>query len=156
RFPTRTLVWTAGVRPHPILASTDLPLNARGRLTCTAALQVDGVDQAWAAGDAAAVPDLTASEPGTTSAPNPQHAGRQAKVLADTVLAELDGRPLREYAHKYAGSVASLGLHRGVAHLYGRKVRGYPAWFMHRAYHLSRVPTFNRKARVLAEWTLSG
>ncbi|MFE1500736.1 NAD(P)/FAD-dependent oxidoreductase, partial [Streptomyces albidoflavus] len=56
----------------------------------------------------------------------------------------------------YAGSVASLGLHQGVAHVYGRKLKGYPAWFMHRAYHLSRVPTFNRKARVLAEWTLSG
>jgi NADH dehydrogenase len=27
---------------------------------------------------------------------------------------------------------------------------------MHRVYHLSRVPTVNRKARVLAEWTLSG
>ena len=52
--------------------------------------------------------------------------------------------------------MASLGLHKGVAHVYGRKLKGYPAWFMHRAYHLSRVPTFNRKARVLAEWILSG
>ncbi len=68
----------------------------------------------------------------------------------------LRGEPLDTYAHKYAGSVASLGLHKGVAHVYGRKLKGYPAWFMHRAYHLSRVPTFNRKARVLAEWTLAG
>ncbi|TSB28272.1 NAD(P)/FAD-dependent oxidoreductase, partial [Streptomyces benahoarensis] len=59
RFPTRTLVWTAGVKPHPVLAATGLPLNGRGRLKCTAALQVDGVDHAWAAGDAAAIPDLT-------------------------------------------------------------------------------------------------
>jgi NADH dehydrogenase len=60
RYPTRTLVWTAGVKPHPVLAATDLPLNGRGRLACTAALRVDGADHAWAAGDAAAVPDLTA------------------------------------------------------------------------------------------------
>lgn len=66
------------------------------------------------------------------------------------------GGPIVDYAHKYAGSVASLGLHKGVAHIYGRKLKGYPAWFMHRVYHLSRVPTFNRKARVLAEWTLAG
>ncbi|MFI9104221.1 NAD(P)/FAD-dependent oxidoreductase [Streptomyces fildesensis] len=156
RLPTRTVVWTAGVKPHPILAATDLPLNERGRLKGTATLMIDGVEGAWAAGDAAAVPDLTAEEPGKECAPNAQHAVRQTKVLAENILASLRGQPMKEYRHKYVGSVASLGLHKGVAHVYGRKLKGYPAWFMHRTYHLSRVPTFNRKARVLAEWTLSG
>ncbi|MFF2331620.1 MULTISPECIES: NAD(P)/FAD-dependent oxidoreductase [unclassified Streptomyces] len=156
RFPTRTLVWTAGVKPAPILAATDLPLDERGRLTCTAELTVEGVEHAWAAGDAAAVPDLTAAGAGKETAPNAQHAVRQAKVLADNVLASISGEPLKEYRHRYAGSVASLGLHKGVAHVHGRKIKGRPAWLMHRAYHLSRVPTFNRKARVLAEWTLAG
>ncbi|WP_411081426.1 NAD(P)/FAD-dependent oxidoreductase [Streptomyces sp. cmx-18-6] len=156
RFPTRTLVWTAGVKPAPLLAATDLPLTERGRLRCTAALGVEGMPHAWAAGDAAAVPDLTAAQPGSETAPNAQHAVRQAKVLADNVLASIEDRPLKEYRHTYAGSVASLGLHKGVAHVYGRRLKGYPAWLMHRMYHLSRVPTFNRKARVLAEWTLAG
>ena len=156
RFPTRTLVWTAGVKPHPILAATDLPLDERGRIKCTANLRVEGVEDAWAAGDAAAVPDVTAAEPGKECAPNAQHAVRQAKVLAENIVAQLRGEPVQDYRHAYAGSVASLGLHKGVAHVYGRKLKGYPAWFMHRAYHLSRIPTFNRKARVLAEWTLSG
>ncbi|MFF2099289.1 NAD(P)/FAD-dependent oxidoreductase [Streptomyces sp. NPDC058202] len=155
RFPTRTVVWTAGVKPHPILAATDLPLNERGRLLCTPQLTVDGAPHAWAAGDAAAVPDVTA-EPGKETAPNAQHAVRQAKVLGDNLAHTLRGEPLETYSHKYVGSVASLGLHKGVAHVYGRKLKGYPAWFMHRVYHLSRVPTFNRKARVLAEWTLAG
>ncbi|WP_059046806.1 NAD(P)/FAD-dependent oxidoreductase [Streptomyces acidiscabies] len=155
RFPTRTIVWTAGVKPHPLLAATDLPLTDRGRLRCTPELGIEGTAHAWAAGDAAAVPDLTAA-PGTHTAPNAQHALRQAKVLGDNVVRSLRGEPLRQYAHAYAGSVASLGFHQGVAQVYGRKLKGYPAWFMHRAYHLSRVPTFNRKARVLAEWTLSG
>ncbi|WP_405992369.1 NAD(P)/FAD-dependent oxidoreductase [Streptomyces sp. NBC_00986] len=156
QFPTRTLVWTAGVKPHPVLAATDLPLNAHGRLKCTAELTIEGVTHAWAAGDAAAVPDVTASDPGTETAPNAQHAVRQAKILGDNIAHSLRGEPLRTYAHKYVGSVASLGLHKGVAQVYGRKLKGYPAWFMHRVYHLSRVPTFNRKARVLAEWTLAG
>ncbi|MFF5919706.1 NAD(P)/FAD-dependent oxidoreductase [Streptomyces flavochromogenes] len=156
RLPTRTVVWTAGVKPAPVLAATDLPLNERGRLRCTAGLAVEGVAHAWAAGDAAAVPDVTSKEPGKECAPNAQHAVRQARVLAENIAASLRGRPIKEYAHAYVGSVASLGLHQGVAHVYGRKLKGYPAWFMHRAYHLSRVPTFNRKARVLAEWTLSG
>ncbi|MFA3877008.1 NAD(P)/FAD-dependent oxidoreductase [Streptomyces sp. MMCC 100] len=156
RFPTRTVVWTAGVKPHPVLAATDLPLDDRGRLTCTAHLSVDGAPHAWAAGDAAAVPDVTAAEPGRNCAPNAQHAVRQAGVLGDNVTHALRGEPLDTYAHKYAGSVASLGFHKGVAHVYGRKLKGYPAWFMHRAYHLSRVPTVNRKARVLAEWVIAG
>jgi len=155
RFPTRTVVWTAGVKPHPLLAATGLPLNERGRLKCTPQLTVDGVTHAWAAGDAAAVPDVTA-EPGKETAPNAQHAVRQAKVLGDNIAHTLRGEPLETYSHGYVGSVASLGLHKGVAQVYGRKLRGYPAWFMHRVYHLSRVPTFNRKARVLAEWTLAG
>ncbi|GHH37843.1 NADH dehydrogenase [Streptomyces candidus] len=161
RFPTRTLVWTAGVKPHPILAASSLPLNARGRLACTAQLAVAGAPHAWAAGDAAAVPDVTTTAKGPDGspaecAPNAQHAVRQAKVLAGNLVASLNGQPLTDYRHQHAGSVASLGLHKGVAHVYGRKLKGFPAWAMHRAYHLSRVPTFNRKARVLAEWTLSG
>ncbi|MEV8420224.1 NAD(P)/FAD-dependent oxidoreductase [Streptomyces niveus] len=156
RFPTRTVVWTAGVKPHPILAATDLPLDQRGRLICTAKLTVDGAEHAWSAGDAAAVPDLAADEPGAECAPNAQHAVRQARVLAENIVASLRGETPRDYRYRYAGSVASLGLHKGVAQVYGRKLKGYPAWLMHRVYHLSRVPTFNRKARVLAEWTLSG
>ncbi|NED82274.1 NAD(P)/FAD-dependent oxidoreductase [Streptomyces sp. SID11233] len=156
RFPTRTLVWTAGVKPAPLLAATGLPLNERGRLVCTAKLTVEGTEHTWAAGDAAAVPDLTSDEPGRETAPNAQHAVRQAKVLAENIVASMNGEPLTEYRHSYAGSVASLGLHKGVAHVYGRRLKGYPAWLMHRVYHLSRVPTFNRKARVLAEWTLAG
>lgn len=149
-----TVVWTAGVRPNPVLESTDLPLDERGRVRARATLQVDGVDGAWAAGDSAAVPDLTGG-PGATCAPNAQHAVRQSKVLADNIVATLRGRPLHEYRHKYVGSVAGLGLYQGVANVYGVKLKGLPAWFMHRTYHMSRVPTLNRKARVVADWTLA-
>ncbi len=162
RHPARTLVWTAGVKPHPLLARTGLPVTGRGKLKCAATLRVEGTEHAWSAGDAAAVPDLTADTEPTDGAepplcaPNAQHAVRQARSLADNLAAVGEGREPTPYRHSYAGSVASLGLHKGVAHVYGRKLKGYPAWFMHRAYHLSRVPTFNRKARVLAEWVLSG
>ncbi|MEW2550103.1 FAD-dependent oxidoreductase [Streptomyces sp. NPDC047002] len=156
RLTTRTLVWTAGVRPHPLLDATDLPRDTRGRLVCTEHLSVAGTRHAWAAGDAAAVPDLTAAEPGATCAPTAQHALRQAAVLAGNIAASLRGGPLAEYRHASAGSVASLGLHKGVAHVRGRRLTGRPAWLLHRAYHLGRMPTTDRKARILAEWTLSG
>ena len=51
--------------------------------------------------------------------------------------------------------MASLGLHKGVAQVYGIKLTGLPAWFMHRTYHLSRIPSFNRKVRVVVDWTLA-
>ncbi|PWW21355.1 NADH dehydrogenase FAD-containing subunit [Geodermatophilus normandii] len=154
-YASDTLVWTAGTKPNPLLASTDLPLDERGRVRCEPTLQVSGLEDAWAAGDLAAVPDLTKPDPGATTAPNAQHAVRQAKRLADNVAATLRGEQPRPYRHAYAGSVASLGLHEGVAQVYGVKLKGWPAWFMHRSYHVSRVPTFNRKARVVADWTLA-
>src|SRR5690606_35494534 len=95
------------------------------------------------------------TNPGQFTGPSAQHAVRQARRLADNLIAHLRGEPLREYRHKYVGSVASLGLHKGVAHVYGVKLKGWPAWFMHRTYHLSRVPTLNRKMRVVADWTLA-
>jgi NADH dehydrogenase len=78
---------------------------------------------------------------------------RQAKTLAGNIIATVRGGALREYRHSYAGSVASLGLYRGVAEIYGIKLRGFPAWWMHRTYHVSRMPTLNRKVRVVADWT---
>jgi NADH dehydrogenase len=158
-FDAETLIWTAGVKANPVLGSLGLPLDDRGRLRCRADLRVveaDGrvVEGAWGAGDCAAVPDLTQG-PGATCGPSAQHAVREAKQLGDNVLAVLRGRPPKDYRHAYAGSVASLGLHKGVAQVYGVKLKGWPAWFMHRTYHVSRVPTLNRKVRVVADWTLS-
>ncbi len=159
-FDADTVVWTAGVKPHPMLDDTDLPRDGKGRITCRPTLQVvdaDGavVEGAWSAGDCAAVPDLTAAVPGTLCSPSAQHAVRQARRLADNIVAVLTGRQVVDYKHKHVGSVASLGLHRGVAQVYGVKLRGIVAWFMHRTYHLSRIPTFNRKVRVTLDWTLA-
>jgi NADH dehydrogenase len=159
QFGADTIVWTAGVKANPfIINATDLPRNDRGSITCEPTLRiVDGdkvVEGAWSAGDCAAVPDLTAAA-GVMCAPNAQHAVRQAKVLADNIVATLRGKGIRVYRHKYAGSVASLGLHHGVANVYGVKMKGWPAWFVHRTYHMSRIPSLNRKVRVVADWTLA-
>jgi NADH:ubiquinone reductase (H+-translocating) len=152
-FDADTIVWTAGVRANPVLQQTDLPLDDRKRLRCTATLQVVDCPDVFSAGDCAAVPDLTSNDPNATCSPSAQHAVRQAKVLADNVIAYLRGQPLGHYQHRYVGSVASLGLYRGVAEVYGIRLRGIVAWFMHRTYHLSRMPTFNRKVRIVADWT---
>jgi NADH dehydrogenase len=152
-FDSDTVVWTAGVKANPMLADTDLPLDDKGRLPCAANLTVKGVTGVFAAGDCAAVPDLTKDDPNALCGPSAQHAVRQSKTLAANVAAALHGGALHDYRHAYAGSVASLGLYRGVAEIYGIKLRGFVAWWMHRTYHVSRMPTFNRKVRVIADWT---
>lgn len=149
-----TVVWTAGVKPHPVLADTGLPLDERGRVVCSATLQVEGEPAVFAAGDCAAVPDLS-RRGGDTCAPSAQHASRQAKRLAGNVVALLRGGKLRKYRHAYAGSVASLGLYQGVAEIYGVKLRGAPAWALHRGYHLAAMPTLHRKTRIAFDWLLS-
>jgi NADH dehydrogenase len=173
-FRAETLVWTAGVKPSPMLDHTDLPRGPRGHITCLPTLQVvDGdrvLEGAWSAGDCAQVPDLTKAVPPPAPGPsdgaenpNPvvycspsaQHAVRQAAVLAGNIRQVILGGTPKDYKHKYAGSVASLGLHKGVAQVYGIKLRGLPAWFMHRTYHMSRIPSFNRKIRVVVDWTLA-
>ncbi|HZI98872.1 MAG TPA: FAD-dependent oxidoreductase, partial [Actinomycetales bacterium] len=126
-----TLVWTAGVKANPVLAATGLPLDDKGRLRCGADLRVrteggDVVEGAWGAGDCAAVPDLTGA-PGATCSPSAQHAVRQGRLLGDNLVAAVRGLSPVEYRHKHVGSVASLGLHKGVAQVYGIKLTGWPA-----------------------------
>jgi NADH dehydrogenase len=156
-FDTDTLVWNAGVKANPVLRNSDLPLDERGRIRATADLRVAGMPGVWAAGDCAAVPDLSKAEndPNALCAPSAQHAVRQAKQLAANLIADLRGRQAKEYRHAYAGSVAGLGLYKGVADVYGFKAKGFVAWFMHRTYHVSRMPTFNRKLRIVIDWTLA-
>ncbi|WP_062318027.1 NAD(P)/FAD-dependent oxidoreductase [Demequina maris] len=156
-FDADTIVWTAGVKPSPVIQSSDLPLGPRGHVNTAATLQV--IDEhgipiggAWAAGDCAQVPNLVEGE-GDWCAPSAQHAVRQAKHLGENIARRLDGRPLEQYKHKHLGVVASLGLGKGVASTMGFKLRGWPAWLMHRTYHLLAIPTFNRKARVALDWT---
>ncbi|XRQ11723.1 NAD(P)/FAD-dependent oxidoreductase [Actinomadura welshii] len=152
-FDAGTLVWTAGVKPHPVVRESDLPVDDKGRVKVTPELTAEGLEHVYAAGDNAAVPDLT--EAGEFTAPNAQHAVRQARRLGDNIVADVRGKPRKAYAHRYVGSVAGLGLHKGVANVYGIKLRGLPAWFMHRTYHLSRMPTVNRKFRITMDWTLA-
>ena len=75
--------------------------------------------------------------------------------MADNIVAEIRAREPKDYRHKHVGSVASLGLHKGVAQVYGIKLKGLPAWFMHRTYHMSRIPSLNRKIRVVVDWSLA-
>ena len=162
-FETDTLVWTAGVQANPMVRSTDFPLEPRGRVRVLPDLRVAGdegiIDNAWAAGDVAAVPDLTGKGlPDGTCVPNAQHALRQAKRLAKNLWASRWDKPLKDYKHKNLGAVAGFGQWKGVANinLVGSiGLKGALAWLAHRGYHGMAMPTFERKFRVILNWIIS-
>jgi NADH dehydrogenase len=152
-FPAETLVWTTGVKPEPLAIASRLPVDEQGRLRVDAAMRVEGHEGVvWAAGDAAAVPDIVA---GGFCPPSAQYATRQGRRLAANVQATIDGRPVGPFRFKALGALCSLGRYRGVAVVLGVHLRGFPAWFATRSYHLLQLPTLNRKVRVVLDWTLS-
>ena len=156
---TDTLIWTAGVAASPMLKNTDFPIDERGRVRVNADLRVAGdngvVEGAWAAGDNAAVPDLSGGGVGGFCVPNAQHASRQALALAKNILASRRGEPLTDYYHETIGVVAGLGLWKGVANFKGKTLAGPLAWIMHRGYHGSAIPTTERTVRVMTTWALN-
>ncbi|WP_427133316.1 NAD(P)/FAD-dependent oxidoreductase [Pseudarthrobacter sp. S9] len=161
-FETDTLVWTAGVQANPMVRSTDFPLDERGRVRALPDLRISGdegiVPNAWAAGDVAAVPDLTGGGVGGFCVPNAQHALRQAKRLAKNLWASRWDKPLKDYKHKNLGAVAGFGEWKGVANIniVGTiGLKGPLAWLAHRGYHGFAMPTVERKVRVIFGWILA-
>lgn len=156
-FDSELIVWTVGNAANPMVQShTDLPIDGRGMLVVRADLRVgtesEPVPDAWGAGDDAAVPDLASPRPGATTVPNAQHAVRQGKLLAKNITASLRGRAAKPYVHHSLGTVATLGLGRGIFQYRRIVIKGFPAWLMHRGYHVLAVPSWERKFRILAIW----
>ncbi len=157
--PSRTLIWGAGVTANPLIGTLDLPLD-HGRLVVDAQLRVPGTENVWAAGDAAAVPDLTKpTDPKSgdrpPTPPTAQHAQRQGNTLARNVAASLGhGRP-RAYKHRDLGLVADLGGRDAVAKPLGVNVTGLAAKAVTRAYHLYALPLTANRIRVATDWLLA-
>lgn len=152
RFPADTLVWTAGVKADPLTRSLPWETDERDRLIADEFLRVRGVEGAWTAGDCAAVPDVIK---GGVCPPTAQHALRQARRLSKNLVALIRGHELHRFRYRNLGGLASLGRHKGVASIMGLRVRGWPAWFIARTYHLMMIPTFGRKVRIALDWTVA-
>lgn len=151
-FRSDTLVWTAGVKPSPLASGSGFPVDDWGRVRTDAYLRVEGFEDAWASGDAAAVPDRLA---GGLMPPTAQHGMRQGKRLASNLVAVLEGRTPEPFDYRGIGAVVSLGRYKGVAVIRGIRLRGFPAWFAHRSYHLYAMPTLTRKVKIAADWTVA-
>ncbi len=145
-----TLIWTAGVRPTPVIAS--LPVaKEKNRVLVNEDLAVPGATGLWAVGDCAAVPD---SNTGQFYPPTAQHGLREGVVAAKNIERAILGRPLEPFRFKTLGLLAAIGHHTGVAMVFGMKFSGFIAWWLWRSVYLLKLPRLAKKLRVVIAWTL--
>ena len=150
RISASTLIWTAGVKPSPVIAP--LPCEkVHGRLLVSEYLAVTGVPGLWAAGDCAAVPVLNTEQ---FHPPTAQHGLREGLVAAKNIEAAVLDRPLKSFTFTTLGLLATIGRRTGVAMVFGIKFSGFIAWCLWRAIYLMKLPRLPKKLRVMVGWTL--
>jgi len=148
--PTRTVIWTAGIKVNPVLQDVDLPKSQHGALRVNPQLQVLDHPTIYALGDCAAVP--TPDGQGFYT-PTAQNAIRQGPVAAANIIAAIRHTHLTEtFTFKPIGSLASLGRRQAVAQIGNLRLSGLPAWFAWRAIYLAKLPTLSDKVRVGLDW----
>lgn len=146
-----TIVLATGVVPAPILQTLDLEKDRKGRVVVDATMRCPTRPEVWALGDCAAIPDPQ----GRPYPPLAQHAIREARVLAENVASALRDRPLRPFVYETLGVLASLGHFDGVGRVMRLKLRGVFAWFAWRSYYLFQMPRFERRLRIMFDWTVA-
>lgn len=152
RYESRTIVWSAGVRPSPLVEKLDVRQSEHHAVVVNADLSVPNRSHVWAAGDCAQIPKPGGGHYAQTA----QDAIREAPLLARNIRAALHGRRTRAFRYRSPGMMASLGDRQGLADIGpGAMLSGFPAWLLWRAYYLWRLPGFARKTRVALDWTLA-
>ncbi|MFY9478605.1 MAG: FAD-dependent oxidoreductase [Aquabacterium sp.] len=118
----QTLICTIGTEINPLAQMLDLPLQ-QSRILTNADLSVQGTPNMWALGDCAAVPN---AHDGELSPPTAQFAVRQARHLADNLIAMSQGRQTQPFSHRSRGMMASIRHLKGVAEVGGVALTGWP------------------------------
>lgn len=149
---TRTLVWTAGNQPNPLLANIPCEKTQAGAVLVDGSLQVNGFSNIWALGDCAQIPDP--DNQGQSYPPTAQHALREGKVVAENIAAALRGKPLKEFRFRALGMLVALGHRTGAAEIRGWRFSGLLAWLMWRFIYLSKLPGMEKKVRVSLDWAI--
>jgi NADH dehydrogenase len=155
-IPTSTIVATIGNGPHRLVEALGLDMHW-GRIKTDRYMRVPGHEGVWALGDAALIPlvDVPGEDPAHYATQTAQFAVREGRQIADNIVAKIAGKPLKPFAYKSKGSLASLGMSKAVADVYGVKLSGTLAWLLWRGFYLSFLPGFWSKFRVGLTWLIN-
>ncbi|GAC1417942.1 MAG: NAD(P)/FAD-dependent oxidoreductase [Candidatus Velthaea sp.] len=153
RIETATVVWSAGVRPAPILKDLPLEHARNGGIYTGRDMRTKGsYPGVWAIGDSAWIP---MAQDGKWYPSTAQHAIREGPVLGDNIVATLRGEATKPFDFTALGTMASLGARRGVVGFpNGFILTGFFAWVLWRSYYLMRLPGLDRRLRVAFDWLL--
>lgn len=149
RIEAGTVICTIGTVPQIFTTTLDLP-KERGRFLTNADLSVKDTEGVWAVGDCALIPN---AHDNAFCPPTAQFAEREARCLADNLVARINGKETRAFSYHPQGQLASIGHTKAVAHIYGIRISGFIAWLLWRGLYLMKIPTLARKARLYLEWT---
>jgi NADH:ubiquinone reductase (H+-translocating) len=154
----KTLVWTAGMAPNPLLETLPVERDRRGAVVGDSMLRVMGKDTLWAVGDCAAIIDAKNGKP---CPPTAQVAVREAKTVARNIHASVYNKALTPFHFDSLGALCVVGHHTACAELTvpfarDKSVRfsGLLAWLMWRGIYLAKLPGLERKVRVLIDWVV--
>jgi NADH dehydrogenase len=150
---SHTILLVAGVTPSPTLAALALDKDKKGRLIVDSTMRCKQRPEIWAIGDCAHIPDPQGNPYPSLA----QHALRQAKVLARNITSALrtPEAPLTPFVYNTMGMLASLGHYKGVGRVLKLKIKGFPAWWVWRTYYLFQMPRWNRRFRIMLDWTIA-
>ena len=146
-IPTRTLVWAAGVRAHPLVTALGLPVDAAGRARVGRDLRVEGHPDVFVIGDASGARDRH----GRVYPQLAPVAMQQGRHVAREIARPR--RRARRFRYFNKGTMATIGRNRAVAQLpLGLRFRGYLAWLMWLGLHLLYLIGFRNRVSVLLNW----
>jgi len=151
RLPARTLIWTAGVEPNPLIKELDCPKGKHGGVETDPCCRVTKFEGVWALGDCAEVPKPDGKG---AYAPTAQNAIREGALIGRNIARSLRGLQPEPFHYTPIGELALVGKRAGVARVYNRNFSGLLAWAMWRAVYLAKMPGAAQRIRILGDWTL--
>ena len=147
---TRTMIWTAGVTPVNTIKRSMFKTE-RGKIIVNDFLEVSEFPGVFAIGDCALFIDPNTQRP---FAPTAQLAEAQAKVAAHNLHALIRNQDLKKFEYQSRGQMAIIGKRNGVASIFGMNISGIWAWALWRNVYLSKIPRWDKRLRVLLNWTI--
>ena len=76
-------------------------------------------------------------------------------ALAANIIAALENDKLEPFVYSNKGVLAALGHFRGVGRVYKFRIYGFIAWWVWRTYYLMQMPQWQRRVRIVIDWTVA-
>ncbi len=155
-IPTHTVVWAGGVSVEDTVAATlDQQAGPNGRLVVEADLSLPGRQDAYAIGDAAAVPWGPGHRHDDELCPQlAQVAIQSGKHAAAQIVNRVEGRPTQPFRYRDKGIMATIGRRAAITEFpRGLVVRGTLGWLAWLGLHILYLIGFRNKIVVLINWS---